>query len=326
MAAEHERRAFLDLLERPRVPLEPECTPLGSPTPGLTCLRFRFAAEAGERVPGLLIKASHWQGPRPAVIVAHGTGGSKQAVLQLLLELCARGFIAVAIDGRHHGERAERPEAGAATYLAAIFEKFRGGQGYPFLYDSVWDLMRCVDCLSQRADVDPARIGLLGISKGGMETYLAAAAEPRIAVAVPVLGVHSFGYALEHGLWPERIATIQAAFDAAARHAGVEQPDAAFVRSFYDRVVPGIYSQFDAPAVLPWIAPRPLLVINGELDARTPGLELCREGAVAAYARAGAGEALQFHVQRGVGHEFAPAATELAFSWLQRWLQPPAEQ
>ena len=46
--------------------------------------------------------------------------------------------------------------------------------------------------------------------------------------------------------------------------------DAAFVRRFYDRVSPGIYGDYDAGSMLALIAPRPVLVINGDSDARTP--------------------------------------------------------
>ena len=45
--------------------------------------------------------------------------------------------------------------------------------------DGEWDVQRLVDYLGSRDDVDPRRIGLLGISKGGIETYLAAASDPR---------------------------------------------------------------------------------------------------------------------------------------------------
>jgi hypothetical protein len=34
--------------------------------------------------------------------------------------------------------------------------------------------------------------------------------------------------------------------------------------------VPGIYAEFDGPNMLGLIEPRPLLVINGELEPRTP--------------------------------------------------------
>src|SRR6476660_8649661 len=104
---------------------------------------------------------------------------------------------------------------------------------------------------------------MIGFFKGGMETYLAAAADPRIAVAVPCIGVQSFRWAIENDAWQSRIGTIQGAFDAAAKVRGVA-PDATFLRAFYDRVAPEIYGKFDGPAMLPLIAPRPLLAINGE--------------------------------------------------------------
>ena len=46
-----------------------------------------------------------------------------------------------------------------------------------------------IDYLETRDDVDPMRIGAIGISKGGVETYFAAAADTRIVVAVPCIPV-----------------------------------------------------------------------------------------------------------------------------------------
>jgi dienelactone hydrolase len=43
--------------------------------------------------------------------------------------------------------------------------------------------------LTTRPDIDPAHIGMMGISLGGMNTWFAAAADPRIAVAVALIGV-----------------------------------------------------------------------------------------------------------------------------------------
>ena len=135
----------------------------------------------------------------------HGTGDSKAGMEPLLSALADRGFLAVAIDGRHHGERA----AGPNDYPQAILHAFRTGKGHPFLYsDTVWDVMRLVDYLETRPDVDRARIGLMGISKGGIETYLTAAVDPRVAVAVPVIGVQSFRWALANNAWQARVETI----------------------------------------------------------------------------------------------------------------------
>ena len=108
-----------------------------------------------------------------------------------------------------------------------------------------------------------------------------------------------------------------------AKDSQVAQVDGAFVRRFYDRVVPGIYSEFDGPAMLPLIAPRPLLVINGDSDARTPrpGLMECIDGARKAYSAAGAAEKFEFLLEENTGHRVNPEARQRAIEWFVRWLR-----
>ena len=48
--------------------------------------------------------------------------------------------------------------------------------------------MRAVDYAASRPEADPARIGMLGLSMGGMEALLLAALDPRIGVVVSVAG------------------------------------------------------------------------------------------------------------------------------------------
>jgi hypothetical protein len=189
--------------------------------------------------------------------------------------------------------------------------------------------MRLVDYLQTRDDIDPARIGLTGISKGGIETYLSAAVDPRIAAAVPCIGVQSFGWALANNQWQSRIGTIQPAFDAIARLAGVEKPDAQFVHEFYEKVCPGIDGEFDGPSMLPLIAPRPLMTINGENDGRTPaaGLKLCTDAAIAAYRAAGAADRFKVMIEPRTGHKVNPDAEQAAIEFFAQWLHAaPATQ
>jgi fermentation-respiration switch protein FrsA (DUF1100 family) len=184
--------------------------------------------------------------------------------------------------------------------------------------------MRLIDWLVTRDDIDPKRIGIFGTSKGGIEAYLAAAADTRISVAVPCISVESFRWAAENNSWQSRIGTVQAAFDAAAKDSGVEKPDGAFVHTFYSKVAPGIDREFDGPAMVPLIAPRPLLAINGELDPRTPkgGLDLCAAAARAAYKAAGAEEKFVLHVQPNTAHQVKPESKVMAREWFVRWLKP----
>ena len=319
-AAADPRADFLKLIDRPRVALAPE---VGAPTAdgALVRIDFSYLTETGQRVPGILLEPAAPAGRRPAVIALHGTGGKKENELPLLKELAQLGFVAVAIDGRYHGARAP---GGRADYVAAILRAYRTGQEHPFFFDSVWDVMRLVDWLETRADVDPARLGLIGISKGGIETYLTAAVDPRIAVAVPCISVESFRWADEHDSWHSRIGTIQAAFDQAAKDAGVAHPDGAFVHAFYERVAPGIDGEFDGPSLVPLIAPRPLLAINGDSDPRTPrpGLDQCLAVVGAAYRAAGAADHFDFLLQPQTGHKVTDAGYARAKAWFVRWLRP----
>lgn len=50
---------------------------------------------------------------------------------------------------------------------------------YPFIYDTAADLSAVADYLISRADVDGARLGVTGISLGGMTAWYAAAADTR---------------------------------------------------------------------------------------------------------------------------------------------------
>jgi alpha-beta hydrolase superfamily lysophospholipase len=156
-----------------------------------------------------------------------------------------------------------------------------------------------------------------------METYLAAAVDPRVAVAVPMIGVQSFGWALDHGAWDSRAWTLREALTEAAADAG-GNVDAGFMRRFYDRVAPGLRDRFDGPAMLPLIAPRPLLVINGDSDPRTPvgGVRQCMAAAEKAYQAQGAADRVRLHLQPDAGHQVTAAADQAAMSWFARWLKP----
>lgn len=283
------RAGFLRVIDRPRVALAPALAELPAVS-GLKKQHLWFSSDATERVPGYLLlpDPAKFKGRRPVVIALHGTGGTKDSgeIASFVLKLARSGFIGVAIDGRFHGERTQAG-TGAAEYNDAIARAFKTGEGHPFYYDTVWDVMRLIDYLATRNDVDAARIGLTGISKGGIETYLTAAADPRVAVAVSYIGVQSFKWALDNGQWRARIATIQGAFDASAAQASQPPGSTDFVRAFYARVVPGIDGQFDGPAMLRLVAPRPLLVVNGDSDANTPiaGVRLSVEAAKPVYAR-----------------------------------------
>lgn len=317
------RADFLKIIDRPRV--DPSAHIDSSTTSNdLVQCHFSFAAETNQRVPGLLLEKEKLSGKHPAVIIMHGTGGKKEDELPLLRRLAARDFVAVAIDGRYSGERSHAGH-GSTEYQQAIVRAYHGNGEHPLFYDTVWDILRLVDYLQIRPDIDEKRIGLAGISKGGIETYLAAAVDPRIAAAVPFIGMQDFHWALEHNDWQGRIGTIQDAFDTITREAGVTKADSSFVQAFYDRVVPGIYSEFDGPAMVKLISPRPLLVVNSDSDNHTPlpGVQNCADAARANYQAAGVPEQFSFIIQKNTGHQVNRASEDAMLEWFSRWLAQP---
>ena len=88
--------------------------------------------------------------------------------------------------------------------------------------------------------------------------------------------------------------------------------------------MPGIDGEFDGPAMAPLIAPRPLMVINGDLDDRTPlaGLKLCTDAARAAYHDAGVDDRFVVRIQEHTGHRVNPDSQAAASAWLEKWLEP----
>jgi dienelactone hydrolase len=317
------KAAFLKLIDKPRVDPAPMVRPMTASGAGLEQEHFSLSVDSSQRVTGLLVKARGSTGRRPVVIQLHGTGGRKEQLLPRLTTLANRGFVAVAIDGRYHGEREGNIRGLSSPYTTAIFNAYKSGREHPFFYDTVLDVMRLIDYLETRPDVDAARIGLGGGSKGGIETYLAAAVEPRVAAGVVERGVQSFKWALDHGAWDSRAWTFRDALEAAAGESSAAV-NAAFVRQFYDRVAPGIYGEFDAPAMLPLAAPRPMLVINGDSDPRTPmaGVRESAAAAERAYKAAGASEKFELRVMTNLGHENTPEIDQAMVDWLVKWLKP----
>lgn len=316
------REAFLKLIDRPRVDPSPVVKDL-EPLKSATQQHITITTEPGQKMPFLFIKPDATKPGQklPAVLVLHGTSSRKESNRALAARFAANGIIGIAPDGRYHGERCAKG-TGTDDYFPAIAQAYKDGKRHPWLYDTVYDLMRLIDYLATREDVDPKRIGVIGFSKGGMETYLLAAADTRVAVAVPCIAVQSYQWALDNDHWKSRIYTVGGAAKMAAKEEGIETIDKAFCIKFYDRVVPGIYTQFDCPTMLRQIAPRPLLAINGDTDDKTPveGVKVAAKAAQEAYEKAGAADRFKLIIQEKTGHSVSKESQTEAVEWFKKWL------
>ncbi|KAM1247223.1 hypothetical protein TB2_043341 [Malus domestica] len=280
--------------------------------------------EAGEqgRLPVLILSMKeNCTQKRPAVVFLHSTNKNKEWLRPLLEAYASRGYVAIAIDSRYHGERARN----ISTYRDALVSAWKRGDTMPFLFDTVWDLIKLADYLTQREDIDPTRVGITGESLGGMHAWFAAAAaaDTRYAVVVPIIGVQGFRWAIDNDKWQARVDSIKPVFEEARIDLRKSVIDKEVVEKVWDRIAPGLASQFDSPYSIPAIAPRPLLILNGAEDPRCPlaGLEVPNSKACKAYADAHAIDNFKFIAQPGIGHQMTPLMVVEASDWFDQFLK-----
>jgi dienelactone hydrolase len=296
--------------------------------------RWSFASEKKgdgtvERVPVLMVAPGGARGKLPVMIVLHGTGGNKEGMRSWLEDFASRGVIGVAIDARYHGGRANAGK-GSTAYVDAITRAWRTSAGrpmeHPFYYDTVWDLWRLIDVLEKHEVVDVRHIGMLGISMGGIQTWLAASVDDRVTVAAPLIGVQSFRWSLENDRWQGRANTIKSAHEAAAKDLGEPAVNKRVCRELWSKVLPGILGDFDCPNLLPLFAAgsaRALFIANGDRDPNCPveGARIAIAAAESAYRKAGASDRLVVRVNAGVGHKLTNEDRKAAIEFGERWLK-----
>jgi len=332
LAPEKAKAAFLKLLDRPKVDPTVEKGKLTGDK--FISQEWSFRSEKKpdgtfETVPVLMVSPVGAKGKLPVMIVLHGTGGSKEGVKGWLEDFAKQGVIGIAIDARYHGSRANAGK-GSSAYVAAITKAWQTPAGkpmeHPFYYDTVWDLWRLIDVLEKRDDIDPKRIGMMGISMGGIQTWLAASVDDRVAVAAPLIGVQSFKWSLENDKWQGRANTIKAAHETAAKDLGEPAVNQKVCRELWSKVIPGILDDFDCPNLLPLFASgksRALFIANGDMDGNCPveGARIAIKAAEDAYEKAGAKDRLVVRVNKGVGHSVTTDDRKECIAFCVKWLK-----
>lgn len=141
--------------------------------PPSTLDAVRTPASVGLEVEDVLLRTDDgvllagWYSPGSngaAVVVKPGAGSTRDDVLDEAAVLHEAGYAVLLVDPRGHGE-----SEGQAMDLG-----WHGDQ----------DTEPAISYLAGEPDVDPERIGVLGLSMGGEEAIGAAAADPRIAAVV----------------------------------------------------------------------------------------------------------------------------------------------
>lgn len=109
-------------------------------------------------------------GPGPAIVLVHGAGLGRREEYRAVGEAFAReGILAFIYDKRTEGYSAEAIGVRSYSLLAG-------------------DVVAAVEMLQQRDDVDPAQVGLWGLSEGGWVAPLAATRSDEVAFVITVAG------------------------------------------------------------------------------------------------------------------------------------------
>lgn len=229
-------------------------------------------------------------------------------------ELARRGFLVISIDAFYFGERRavldgdlklgkdrsrysvddvkhlnQQARAKEQTLVKGLTLAGATWPGIVF-----WDDIRTVDYLLTRDDVDPRRIGCLGISMGGYRAMFLAALDERVKAACVV------------GFMSTVEPMIQAHLDT---HSHVH-------------FLPGLHRYLDWPDVASLHAPQPLFVQQCSQDKLFP-LKAMQDATArieAAYAKAGAKDAFRgrFYDEP---HRFTIAMQDEVFDWLAEKLK-----
>ncbi|MBM3882443.1 MAG: dienelactone hydrolase [Verrucomicrobia bacterium] len=271
--------------------------------------KFQFDNGAGATVPGYLIWPARVTERVPAILYCHWHGGEyDKGKIELFNAahtpeqpgpvLAKRGYAVLAIDAYGFGERnGQGPggpeEKGSAGELTA--SKFNLWLGRTLWGMILRDDLMALDYLASRPEVDPERIGVTGISMGATRTWWLLALDDRLRSGVAVACLTRYQQLIaQEGL----------------RSHGI----------YY--FVPGMLNHFDTEAVLSLIAPRPVLLMNGDQDAGSPveGIRALEQRVRPVYALYGAEANFRSEVYPGVGHVYLPEMWQQTLAWLDRHL------
>jgi dienelactone hydrolase len=154
-----------------------------------TKFRVEFSGIKGDRVPGFLYVPKGGPLKRQAVLLQYGIGGDKKVnyIVDLGHQFVAHGFVVLTIDSPGRGERksAKGPKGGVADWLL-------GSEGRDLFLQYCGDYGRAVDYLVSRPDVNPDRIGYVGISWGAITGVPYVAHDLRIKAMGSMVGGGNF--------------------------------------------------------------------------------------------------------------------------------------
>lgn len=213
--------------------------------------------------------------------LAAGKGAKENQIL--CIQLVKLGFVVLTYDAIGQGERLTQGnihhEAGFA--LLPLGQTIAGWM--------VWDSIRALDFLQTLPQVDPERIGITGNSGGGLNSLLTAALDQRIRAAAVAGYVFEFNNWIKYG-GPHCTCTY----------------------------LPGLYQEMEWFEIAGLIAPRSVLMLQGDQDDIFPisGARRAGRNTEALFALLGHPRQARFDEIAGQPHAYSRPLRERTYGWM----------
>lgn len=199
--------------------------------------KFTYRSEDGIEIPAVLYRPAAAERQRiPAVVYANGAG--KAAGAANAEALVGQGLLVLSIDLRGLGESRNRTLDGGSGWTG-YFGDYNSAMtamltGHTLTGGRARDIVRAVDVLTARTDVDTANIYGAGVGVAGVAMLHAAALDPRIRRV-----------ALDRTL-----ESYQAVVDARVH------------QKIAELVIPGVLRHYDLPDLAQLLGQRPLVIVD----------------------------------------------------------------
>ncbi len=266
-----------------------------------------FQSRENLTVFGYFLIPKELKSPAPAMLCLHGHGRGCDDIVGIeedgsqrkdyggyqkdfALQAVDHGYVAFAIEqlgfGHRRGEKAREEGPGASSCQPVSGSAFLLGQ--TMIGWRVYDAMRAIDYMLKRSEVDPERIGCMGISGGGTTTFYTAALDERVKAAV----VSGYFNTYKNSIMS--------------------------VSHCIDNYIPDILKYFEMYDITGLIAPRGLFVESGTEDGIFPieATKFAFEKARMIYGMLGAKDKIDMEIFEGE-HQFYGVK---AFEFLKKWL------
>jgi dienelactone hydrolase len=169
---------------------------------GYKRLAFTIETAPGLYAPAFLLVPDGLKKPRAAILCSHGHGYGMNELVGLnekgeprpykegyqhdfAIQAVKAGFVALAFDQMGFGRRRDIDFCKQQNMWNHCEQPSKNALHWGLSMSGirVWDAMRMIDFLQSRPEVDPERIGMVGISGGGLVTEFTAALDDRVKAA-----------------------------------------------------------------------------------------------------------------------------------------------